>query len=476
MRALATLVLQRAVSLTVFTVTFGLPLYFIILRRLAWKISYVLTRPYFSKLPKDASPSGLLEPMTLLMRTAGSTVLLVLLWELSNQAFSTFLSEEPIRKGLPLTSEHPKAGNALQAAPFPQPTAAWQNASGQQQKPPAAAKKDPNGSLIAGLKSKKEVPRAFAFWELAVICETFEERRKTIYAEYERRGGSTWSQMSRICLDELLAIENRLKEADRPLPTAAELREKEVREQLKLDAQKSSLPKIADQKIQDADIWSKRQQANGALPAASDMAKSYGQSPGAKNPALQYANKAIQYTSNKALTREQQQQFSVSALGKQANGYFLQLARSPLGLPFRQTFARRLRAAVFGVPHSNAVNIVHAARSLSKLAVHSLREDSYGQVSRDVPLVLRTLTSTINAVENFARTLPVHWTDVEFKESDRKVREVEQVMGVLRLGLEEMLLAFGEYTGTLGLTKTEVRLAKEAAAGRGGGLEMEQRR
>ena len=72
---------------------------------------------------------------------------MLILWECSNLAFSVLISQEPLKGGKPLTD----------------------------------ASKDPTGSLILGLKTKQEVPKTFAFWELMLIGERFPERRRAIF-------------------------------------------------------------------------------------------------------------------------------------------------------------------------------------------------------------------------------------------------------------------------------------------------------
>ena len=55
------------------------------------------------------------------------------------------------------------------------------------------------------------------------------------------------------------------------------------------------------------------------------------------------------------------------------------------------------------------------------------------------------------------------------------MQEITDLVQELRNGLEQMLLAFGEYANSLGLTRREVRDAKEAV-GQGLGSEMVQTR
>jgi nucleoporin NDC1 len=110
--------------------------------------------------------------------------------------------------------------------------------------------------------------------------------------------------------------------------------------------------------------------------------------------------------------------------------------------------------------------VIYAVRALAQLAVCSLSEAQYGGVSKDIPVIIRTLTGAIRSMEKFLRTLKPEWTDVLFSEKDREVPEIREVLEVVKAGLEEIVLAFGEYAGELGLSRVEVREAREASATR----------
>lgn len=63
--------------------------------------------------------------LSVIIRSYVSSALLITLWEVSNMVFSAHVAQEPLKKDQPLTSES----------------------------------KDPNGSLLIGLKMEREVPR-----------------------------------------------------------------------------------------------------------------------------------------------------------------------------------------------------------------------------------------------------------------------------------------------------------------------------
>lgn len=313
--------------------------------------------------------------------------------------------------------------------------------------------KDPNGSLISGLKARREIPRAMAFRELALITSRFDERRKTLYQDLDRRGGSTWSQVSTLCLAQIQSVVKSIQAYQHPsgpAPAAAQQA-----------PQAQSLPKLS-RPLQQDNILSAAPRTNGTLDAIASglgaVAKSYGQSPvGSVAPKAQ---KMLEYGTDKVLSKGQQQQLNTSGLMNRANEYFVQFIRSPVGSPFRQSFRRRINAIVFGQPFSRASNIINAAQSLCGLIVCSLKEDNLGQVQKDVPNIIRILVSTIQSVQNLVQTLPPHWTDVDFDQK-RQVQEVDELLTTLRDGLEQILVSFGEYADALGLSRAELRIAKE---------------
>lgn len=140
----------------------------------------------------------------------------------------------------------------------------------------------------------------------------------------------------------------------------------------------------------------------------------------------------------------------------------IQFLQTPLGAPFRHTFKRHASAVVLGTPYGGFGPIIDAINALTKLAVCSLKEDSYGQVHQDVANIMRTFTSTAEVLDNFIQTMPFHWTDVEAKREE--VPEVAMILAALREGLRDLVNEFGEFKELLGLSVAEMRKAKETVA------------
>lgn len=449
---------NRTLLLALCGVTLSLPVYFGLVRRTIWALLYPVARTLYRELPQNAGPGGLTNAPAIFWQALSSSLLLVLLWEVSNAVFSIFTAQPPLKRGQPLTSEIKDARGVV-----------------------LSRSKDPNGSLLRGLRAKNEVTKSFAFWELCLVCtnEEFALRRKMIFTEVDRcvtskEGGTevktTWKQICELCLAQLTDISLRISAAQQPLQQTDTLpTQQQQQQQQQQQGSLSLLPKIADRGVLPDRPIVLGARSNTLAKNVGAVAKSLGQAPGSQNPVTPRARKAIEWTANSAFSPSTQQKWSQQALHQDANGLMLSVLRSPLGEPLRQTFGRRVCAVAFGVPHSNEVNISHAAQTLARLAVVSLKEDDYGQVSKDVPTIISTFTQTIVDIEAFVAGLQASWTDVEFRDGrteGRRVEEVEKVLGVLRQGLEKVVLGFGEYADTIGVSKVELRRAREAV-GRG---------
>jgi nucleoporin NDC1 len=431
--------------------------YFSLLRGTAWSWTYFFGRLFFRNLPKNAPPAGLVHVGPLIWQAASSSYMMVLLWEFSNAFFTLYVAQPPLKKGSPLTSEI-KENTGSYSAKSP----------------------DPNGSLLIGLKSKKEVPRTFAFWELYLICTQFADRRRSIFTEVDRKTGSTWTQTSAACLSEIEAIRDRIRVSQDPAEGRAKMAAEELaRKQQELlighpQTEPMGLPSIANRGVSDGEVFAK--QSSSFSQNVGNFARSVGQSPNAQNPLTPRARRAIEWGTDRVLSKEQQAHLSAQGISRDTNGYILSFLQTLFGEPFRKTFARLANAVIFGIPRSNRVNIVHAVRSLTALVLASLKEDDYGQAAKDVPTIIRTYTATIGEIQRFIGVLEPSWTDVAFSaRRSRQVPEVDELVREMRDGLEQMLLAFGEYTGSLGMSKQEVKEAKEAV-GKGMGSEMLQTR
>lgn len=124
-KAAAPLVLQRVALRSAAMAISGPFIYALFIRHRAWHWSLSLAQLLWD-MPAAAVLSYLPpSPIWLVLQSLYAQFLLLWLWESSNTLFNAFVTQEPLRKGQPLSDES----------------------------------RDPNGTLLNGLQSKREVPK-----------------------------------------------------------------------------------------------------------------------------------------------------------------------------------------------------------------------------------------------------------------------------------------------------------------------------
>jgi nucleoporin NDC1 len=411
----------------------GFAIYYAFLRQFLWDLFFSWFRYPFT-LRQYHKSTGIVPTLDIVCRILYATALLTFLWDFSNAAFSAYIAQEPLKKDQPITAES----------------------------------KDPNGSLIRGLDHRLKTAKSFAFWELWIITTKFPERRKTIFADIDREP-STWTQVSTLCLREIRGVSDRISafnDAQAPKPTPEDAANGSA--EATLQKQAAVPPLKTDDIVAQTPPAKSRVEKVGRL--AGSFAKQHGLSPSSPPRPIQGATKAIAFAERKLLTEPQRQEIADTPKNvRQAAGGALMafLKNRVVGWPFRQSFARRAVAVICGAPSARTGIIVFAAGSLAKLCTESLREDPYGAVAKDVKSIIGVYADAIRDVERFLRDAKPHWTDVYFTEPQRgRVEEVNTVVDALRVDLQDILGAFGEYASSLGISEKELAEAKMLAGGR----------
>ncbi|KAL4906468.1 hypothetical protein BDW74DRAFT_132919 [Aspergillus multicolor] len=430
-------------------------IYVLFLRRRAWGYTMSLAKLFWDFPRSAADPPSLIIPVRplLIARTMFSGALLVLCWQTTNLFFSIFLSQQPLKRGQPLTSDS----------------------------------KDPNGSLLNGLKAKKETVRAFAFWELCYISQEFPDRRKLIFNDIDREGGSAWMQILQAATDVIQGIPTRIKEK-KSYPTSKPSQSLSPSPaEKKTEPTLRTLPRLTDP-VQEDNIFAtstKSTTTQGRINEGfSTTFKSIGESPDWTPQARARFRDALDHASSAVLSPERKQRLlsasqdlkllmsASTTRPENIHPILASLLRSPIGLLIRQPFARRLSGIVLGTPTASISSIIDAIECLTRLLIASLKEDSFGKVQADVPAIVRLFTDTVTTLDTYAHVeLDVHWTDSAFPPSSdpaaqaaaRRVPEVELVIDSLRASLKSLLVAFRPYYKDVGLVGKDLRLAKEAA-------------
>ncbi|KAJ6441761.1 putative syntaxin-8B [Purpureocillium lavendulum] len=412
-------VFGRSVRSAASSVFVAILLYHFLLRSFAWGWTLALLRPFYNLPRTSMLPPSWPIDLYLLGRCVYAGTLINFLWAAGNTAFSIFMVKEPLKNGNPLTSES----------------------------------KDPNGSLLNGLKSKKLSIQArtqsFAMWELALIAQDFEARRQAIYCDIDRKDGPMWAQVYAICMGLLKDVEARVDEYGKA-PAAV------VAEPAALaPKQRFSAP------LREDPIFSKKSQPSGLVEKAIDqIARAPGSSPVSELSPV--AKKAWKTAKDRVLTKQQQEALSPEHLRGELDHWTTRLTKlDGVGALLSHSFRARFAAATLGTPFAEPTLYVHAIQALCQLAVHSLGEDQFGNVHRDVASIVRTLTSVIRKLEALKARFPTHWADTA---GVKDTPEVDQVVDALRTGLEQVVTKFEPYSNDLRLSLGDVRLAKEAAA------------
>ncbi|KAK3061949.1 hypothetical protein LTS18_005120 [Coniosporium uncinatum] len=338
--------------------------------------------------------------------------------------FTLFMAQEPLKGGRPITDQA----------------------------------NDPNKILMLGLRAQDETPKNMAFWELGLITQRFDARRQTIFFESDRKPASTWSQILHVCLVEISSINTRIQNYTNPppppKPASLEPQQNEIK----------SLPRIAQPPKEDNVFAAPplTKTPRDALEAGlTNFAKSIGNSPNSPLPLKAERQKLLEYGSQTLLTDDRRAKLQPENIQGGFKGAVLYVIGNPYMEMFRSLFRSRATTVVCGSPYSRLSSTLYAIDALTNLTLASLKEDTYGLVQKDVATIVRSFATTIKTLDRFLKTLDVHWTDVGFSEEDRKkVPEVNAIVGALKDGLRKVLVAWGEYLDSVGLSKAEINEAK----------------
>jgi nucleoporin NDC1 len=241
------------------------------------------------------------------------------------------------------------------------------------------------------------------------------------------------------------------------------LKEKEKTAEQKKQEEEADrgVPKIAG-KLKEENIFTnppRPKSTSGTLvEAVSTIAKAHGNTP--HKPLTEGGRMLIGSAKSAVLTPEQEKNLTPQGIWAALEPYARKFLGSPVGWPFQQTYRRRITNVVLGTPYGEASIILDAVDILSRLAVCSLTEDSFGYVQRDIPDMIKNFSGSIATLEKLKQNIGFHWTDVEKNEH---APEVDAIILALKKGLQNILDAFGAYFNDLKISRAEVRVAEKAA-------------
>lgn len=407
-------IIQRCSITSAAIAVIGPFIYALFLRQMFWSWHLWFAKLIYSLPRADARATGY-PPSSprFMLRSFALGLLLTLTWELTSLFFSTLLSQEPLKKDLPLSTDS----------------------------------KDANGTLITGLKAKRDVVKTFAFWELVIIAQKHSERRKAIFTDISREGGPAWGHMLNAALDVVQGIRARIEEAAAGPKSAQKPPDPDAME---ID----SLPRIAPA-IKQGVIYADSpppQTRTEEIESYIDWGvKRLGQSKNPYSPPVPTRKALVKYVTPTGVSSKDM------TMGSFRRYLWSRVQSSPVGWFFRTTFERKVNSVILGPPHGNAAVIVDAIEATTRMLVASLAEDTYGQVFAGVPGTVRTFTNTIIAIESFVQKVK------EEASEDSDIEEVEIILARLKGAVVELLSAFQLYLTDQGLSAAEHRQAQNAS-------------
>ncbi|CAN8103353.1 unnamed protein product [Discula destructiva] len=415
--ALASLAaMQSAVALFVNVLLYHASFSGFTIRTAAWRTALSFFRAFYT-LPKTNMLPATLAGVNgwMWLRCILTSGMLLFMWLAGNKLFSLLLVRAPLKLGQPLTSES----------------------------------KDPNGSLLNGLKSPKLHVKCFAMWELALIARDFQPRRKAIYHDIDRKDGAMWSQVSKLCLTIVHGIESRVDGHNQPpeAPTTA----------LAIPPTKEAGASQSSLKVSDDPILLNTPTKKSTVESIVSMAAVRSPAQASRlSPVIQKG-----YSQARGVVDEVARQATSSEdLHSPIQKWTRRFLDSPVGAAFRQTYSRRITSVVLGTPHGEPSQFINAISALTRLALMSLVEDSYGNVQRDVSTIIRAFTTVTVKLEKFKADFPIHWTDLG---GSKECAEVDAVLATLKEALRQLIEGFGPYARDIRLTFADMRQAREAA-------------
>ena len=321
-------------------------------------------------------------------------------------------------------------------------------------KPLSAASKDPNGTLLHGMKAKLDLTKTFTFWEFDLIANKHFERRKDIFSDFDRPSQpAVFIQMLHAGLDVVKSVQARMTELTTPQTPAPVTNPQNISVDDK-DVQR--LPKILpNARAINAPIFQQGSNPSGSLAEragtyVANEAKIFGSSSNPWSPPVERTKQlAIEYSSP-----------TIEDLKSRAEAY----QQSPLGRYLLTSSIRLIKSAVLGTPTANPALTLHAISGITAFLVASLDEDTFGRAVQGVPPTVQTFTSTIFAIESFVHN-HTNGGKVARKEAT-ELKEVAILLKSLKAALRTLLDKFQGFLNDIGLSIRDLNDARKAAEDR----------
>ena len=390
-------VLGRSALISAIAAALGPFVYSLFLRQSMWQAHLYLAKPWFNLSRSNARATGFPPLLGILLPSIIAGFFLNVTCEMTTILFLVSFRKPPTNKDIPLSS----------------------------------TSKDPNATLLTGLKARKGFTKTFAFWELALIAQNFPDRRKAIFSDIDRPSGPIWSSMLSEALKVLQSIDARIAP---PAPVISSTAQQQSSVQ--------TLPKLLAEAPSN-NVLVSAPRSSSARRQAEDMVSSgvrnLGSSPKPWRPAYDKAARTIEEKSGAAASPIERLLASVK--------------KGSLSSLFSVSNAAKIDAAVLGSPIANAAVVVDATEAMTRMLVASLQEDPYGKAIAGVPSAVKQFSNTINLIDQMFQASP----------ADRGIEEVQIVLARLKADLAELLSAFQTFLLDTGLGIGELNTANKAS-------------
>ncbi|KAG8703280.1 hypothetical protein FRC09_004258 [Ceratobasidium sp. 395] len=291
-------------------------------------------------------------------------------------------------------------------------------------------REDPNASLIAGLQSKNDYFKYFAFAELANVVTNRQPRRVGLFSDL-KANPTAWEQVCRECLlllgKDYSTVTNRnTPSAAAPAPAPAPL----------ALTKPSQISKDSVYKATPATSSGPLDTFVGAANAVATVVPT-----NLSVPAIFLSSSHPQPTTSIPIPRPSSLQGW--KLPKLDLSGMVNMLPPNVAFWLRRgwvtLFVERETAKLEALLPNRAAD-VWAIEALSVLVTHSLQEDPYGRVQRDIPRVLEALISYLGALEQLIEEANVSPTP---NTEDVIKKVVQPVANALREGIRMIVLEFG---------------------------------
>ncbi|KAF5116792.1 hypothetical protein DV454_001476 [Geotrichum candidum] len=370
-------------------ITVSAPVIYVVFRKLIWSISLTIARSFYT-LHHVNSYSGFPIGLNMILTTFVASFLIVFGWIFANVIFSVYMTLGPSYRSELIS----------------------------------AKSNDKNGTLVTGLQAKhKQLIRMLAFLELVHIAINVKDRRVSIFADIDRKV-SIWTQIKNETLglvdDIIKPLEKIYKQQEnKPKPVA-------VTSSVEVPAGASGIP-ATPIAIKEKNIFARPSSKATIIDGLQD-----------KNA---LASKEVI-----GVVQAVKQKFHDTV---KANTVYVQsLLESEMLYPLRFTISRRARQII-----PNPSLTVVGVSALSALVCHSIEDDQYGMVQKDIASILDRLVDAHRMLRKFIDTPPVHWSNPHEKvDSKRDLADVLQVLDAVDEAFTNIVHEFYDYLPSLGLS------------------------